>query len=96
VASVPALGQAVDDLDVLMAGEAEVDEPLAVEQPRRLLQQRNPPSVVLDQVVVGGEDGDDYSLLIRPGNAHLEPMEDLAVDAGNRRFFGLIVAQRVP
>ncbi|KAF5425531.1 MAG: hypothetical protein C5S41_03810, partial [Candidatus Methanomarinus sp.] len=42
-----------------MAGEAEVNEPLPIEQPRRLLQQLNPPLVVLDQVVVGGEDGDD-------------------------------------
>ena len=40
---------------LLMPGEAEVDEPFLVEQPRRLLQQLNPPPVVLDQVVVGGE-----------------------------------------
>ena len=43
-------------LTLFVAGEAEVDEPLAVEQPSRFLQQRNPPPVVLDQVVVGGED----------------------------------------
>ena len=48
---------AVDDLDLFVAGEAEVDEPLAVEQPSSLLQQHNTPSVVLDQFVVGGEDG---------------------------------------
>ena len=53
---VPAFGEAVDDLDVFMAGESEVDEPFAVEQSRRLLQQRNPPPVVLDQVVEGGKD----------------------------------------
>jgi hypothetical protein len=40
-----------------MAGEAQADEPLAVELPRRLLQQRHPPPVVLDQVVERGEDG---------------------------------------
>ena len=51
----PAFGEAVDDLDVFVAGEAEVDKPFAVEQPRRLFQQRNPAPVVLDQVVVGGE-----------------------------------------
>ena len=53
--SLPPLGKAVDDLDVFVAREAEVDEPLAVEHPRRFLQQRNPAPVVLDQVVVGGE-----------------------------------------
>ena len=35
-----------------MAGEAEVDEPFAVEQPRRLLQQSNSPPVVVDKVIV--------------------------------------------
>ena len=53
------LGTAIDDTRVLVAGEAEADEPLAVELPRRLLQQRHPPPVVLDQVVVGGEDVGD-------------------------------------
>ena len=39
-----------------MAREAEVDEPFLVEQPRGLLQQLDPAPVVLDEVVVGGED----------------------------------------
>ncbi len=51
----PPVGDAVDDLDVFVAGEAEVHEPLAVEPPRCLLQKPNPPPVALDQVVVGGE-----------------------------------------
>src|SRR5579871_846829 len=38
---------------VFVAREAEADEPLFVKQPRRLLQQRHPPAVVFDQVVVG-------------------------------------------
>ena len=38
----PPLRDAINDLDVLMAGEAQVDEPLAVEQPRGLFQQRDP------------------------------------------------------
>ena len=42
-----------------MAREAEVNKPFLVEQPRRLLQQLNPPPVVLDQVVVGRKDGGD-------------------------------------
>jgi hypothetical protein len=54
----PPLGQAINDLDVFMAGEAEVDEPLAVEHPRRLLQQHDPLPVILDEVVIGGEDRD--------------------------------------
>ena len=45
-----------------MAGEAEVNKPLLVEQPRRLFQQLNPPPIVLDQIVVGGEDGGDADL----------------------------------
>ena len=49
----PSLGGTIAGLHVFMAGESEADEPLAVEQPRRFLQQRNPLPVVLDQVVVG-------------------------------------------
>lgn len=41
---------------------AEVDEPLAVECLRHLLQDRDPPRVVLDQVVVGREDRRDLAL----------------------------------
>jgi hypothetical protein len=41
---------------VFVAGEAEADEPLFVKVTRRLLQQRHAAAVVLDQVVVGGED----------------------------------------
>lgn len=57
--SLPPLRHAVDDLGVFVAGEAEVDEPFLVEQPRRLLQQLYAPPVVLDQVVIGGKDGGD-------------------------------------
>ena len=49
----PSLRKTIDDLSMFVVGEVEADEPLAVEQPRRLLQQRNPPLVVLDQVIVG-------------------------------------------
>ena len=52
----PPLRDAVDNFAEFVAGKPEVNEPLAVEQTRRLLQQCNPPSVVLDQVVIGGED----------------------------------------
>lgn len=46
----------------LMAGEAEVDEPLAVEPAGHLLQDLDAPLAVLDQVVVGGEDAGDAAL----------------------------------
>lgn len=49
----PPLRDAVDDWGVLVAGEAEADKLFLVEQPCRLLQQLNPPPVVLDQGVVG-------------------------------------------
>ena len=58
----PPLGEAVDDLDMFVAGEPEANEPLAVEKTRRLLQQRNSPAVIFDQVVVVGEDGCDVIL----------------------------------
>ena len=45
-----------------MPGEAQANEPLPIEQPRRFLQQADAPPVVLDQVVVGGEDGSDALL----------------------------------
>ena len=52
----------VDQLDLLVAGEAEVDEPLPVKRLRHLLQNLDAPRVVLNQVVVGGEDGGDLAL----------------------------------
>ena len=53
--TLPPLRHAVGDAGVLVAGEAEADEPLAVELARRLLQQPHPSPVVLDQVVVAPE-----------------------------------------
>jgi len=40
-----------DQDGVVVARVAEVDEPLAIDRPRHLLQHLNPPSVVLDQVI---------------------------------------------
>ena len=45
-----------------MAGKAEPDEPLPVELTRLMYQQYNPPPVVFDQIVVGGEDVGDTAL----------------------------------
>src|SRR5205814_7669393 len=53
--SLPSFGHAIGDTGVLVAGKSKADEPLAIELPPCLLQQRHPPPVVLDQVVVGGE-----------------------------------------
>ena len=59
----PESGRArVDERDVLVAGEAEVDEPLAVEAlaiSSRISMRRG---VVLDQVVVGRQDVGDLAL----------------------------------
>ena len=52
------------------AGEAEADEPLPVKLPRRLLQQRHPPPIVLHQVVVGGENVGNTALDLGWGEVH--------------------------
>ena len=58
---------------MLVAGEAELDEPLAVEVLRHLLQNLDPPQVVLDQVVVGRENRRDFQLR-RGGAASISNM----------------------
>src|SRR3569832_71288 len=58
----PTLRNAFGDGGMFMAGEAEEDEPLAVELPRRVFQQRHPPPVVFDQIVVGGKNVGDALL----------------------------------
>ena len=45
-----------------MPGKAEMDEPLAVQVARHLLQDRDAPRVVLDEVIVGAEHGGDAAL----------------------------------
>jgi hypothetical protein len=55
-----------------MAGEAEVDEPLAVEPAGHFLQDFDAPLAVLDQVVVGGEDAGDAALDREWGNEKVE------------------------
>ena len=62
---IPPLGEAVYEFDVFVAGGAKVNEPFVVEQSRRLLHQRNPPSVVVDQVVIGGEDLSNLVLSVK-------------------------------
>src|SRR5690554_3968421 len=55
---------------LLMPWETEVDEPLLVQPPGHLLKDLDAARVVLDEVIVGGEDGGYLSLLIkrRKGN----------------------------
>ena len=55
--SLPPLWNTVVNFDMFVTGKTEADEPLLVEQPCGLFKQLNPPAVVFDQVVVGGEDG---------------------------------------
>ena len=59
----------LDHLDLLVAGEPEVDEPLPVEHLRHLLQNLDAPGVVLNQVVIGGENVSDSLLCRRSGTA---------------------------
>ena len=51
---------------------AEVDEPLAVDALGHLLQELDPAAVVLDEVVVGGEDGGDLALVDERWNRNCE------------------------
>ena len=43
----------IDERDFFVSGEAEVDEPLAVERAGHLFQNLDAPLVVFDQIVVG-------------------------------------------
>ena len=45
-----------------MPRKPEVHEPLAVERLRDLFEDPDAPRVILDQVVVGSEDGGDFAL----------------------------------
>src|SRR5258708_7379729 len=74
--ALPSLREAVDDPCMFVAGEAEADEPLAVKQARRLLQQRHPPSVVRDQVIVGRKDTDDHLLHATRWNVQRNALND--------------------
>ena len=56
----------------LMAGEAEVNEPLAVEPAGHFLQDLDAPLAVLDQIVVGGEDAGDAALDGECGDINLK------------------------
>src|SRR5947209_18232825 len=49
-------------LDLIVAGEPKVHEPLPVNQLCHLFQNSDPACVVLDQVVVSGQDGGDLAL----------------------------------
>src|SRR5436309_12704949 len=92
---IPRLWCAVDDASVLVAGEAEADEPLAIELPRRVLQQRHSPPVVLDQVVVGREDVGDAILNLRIRTPHLDLMENVSVHPRHGGLVALVVPQNV-
>src|SRR5262245_17392734 len=52
----------LDEVSLFVAGEAEADEPLAVQRLRHLLQHCDPASGVLDQVIVGRQNARDLPL----------------------------------
>ena len=52
----------IDERDFFVSGEAEVDEPLAVERAGHLFQNLDAPLVVFDQIVVGRQDARDPAL----------------------------------
>ena len=60
---------------VFVAGEAEVDEPLAVEGAGHRLQNLDAPLAVLDQLVVGRQDARDAPLDGERGNVDFEVCE---------------------
>ena len=91
----PTLWDALYDCYLLVTGEAEVNEPLAIEKPRRLLQQRNPPSVIFHQVVIDGEDRDDSTLLIRAWRPNSKRMKHIAVHTGNCGLFGFVIPKGI-
>jgi hypothetical protein len=68
-----------------MAGEAEVDEPLAVEPAGHLFQDLDAPLAILDQVVVGGEDGGDAALDGKGGPQYGNSMNVVPVERRVRR-----------
>ena len=71
----------IDEAGVLVAGEAELDEPLAVEVLRHLLQNLDPPQVVLDQVVVGRENRRDFPLRGERGTAIFEGFRSILMSS---------------
>src|ERR1035441_9497416 len=68
---------ATDHPHALVAGESEADEPLFVKQSRRLLQQRHPPAVVFNQVVVGCESISNSVLNRQPRQQYREVWKSL-------------------
>ena len=75
-ANLPALGDVAEgggDARVLfVAGEAEVDEPLAVEGAGHRLQEPDAPLTVLHQLVVGRQDARDPPLHRQRGDVDLD------------------------
>ena len=62
----------IDERNFFVSGEAEVDEPLAVERAGHLFQNLDAPLVVFDQIVVGRQDARDPALDWRGGGIGTE------------------------
>ena len=68
-----------------MARIPKVHEPFAVDAPRHLLQQPDATVVVLDEVVICGENGGNLALYWEWWQYDRESLQDPQVDAGNCR-----------
>ncbi len=64
-----------------MPGVPEVDEPLAIDPLGHLLQDLDPPIVVLDEVVVCGEDRGDLALYSKRWQRYWKRLENAKVDS---------------
>jgi len=69
----------LDHPDVLVAGEAKVDEPLPVDHLRHVFENLDAPGVVFDQIVVGGKDRSNSVLCLSRRNLDLELTNRLSV-----------------
>src|SRR5258705_13896157 len=58
----PALWELACKIVEFVSWKSEANKPLIEQPPRHLLQQRNPPPVHLDQVIIGSQDGGDALL----------------------------------
>lgn len=79
----PSLRHAVDGLRAGVAGKAEPDEPLAVNLSCCPFENCNPPPVILDEVIVGGEYVGDVALCFERRYRQLNTTENRQINMRN-------------
>jgi hypothetical protein len=81
VSTVPALGdisaEGGDERNCFVSGEAEIDEPLAVERAGHLFQNLDASLVVFDQIVVSRQDSRDSALKLKRRHRHLKIAQNI-------------------